>query len=167
MSMNDLIVRRSGGDVPAIRRADDDLFSLQRGVNRLFDDFLDDFGIAPLSGAEDRPTVFIPRADIAETDKEIKVSVELPGLDEKDVEVTLNEEALTVRGEKKEEHEERTEQSYRVERSYGSFHRVLPLPVRVEAGKAKAVFKKGVLHVALPKAAGTAARGRRIEIETQ
>lgn len=93
----------------------------------------------------------MPRVDVTETEKEIKVSAEIPGVDEKDVKVELEENALILSGEKKEEHEEKTRHGYRMERRFGSFHRVIPLPTRVESEKAKAEFRKGVLTVTVPK----------------
>jgi HSP20 family protein len=98
-----------------------------------------------------RSGTFMPQVDVADTDKEIKVSVELPGLDDKDVEVSLTKETLTIKGEKKEEKEEKGKDYYRSERSFGSFTRTIPLPVAIDVEKAAASFKKGVLTVNLPK----------------
>lgn len=161
------LVRRNREDLPATRRPENDLFSLQRDVNRLFDEFFGDFGLAPFRSLEERLPSFSPRVDVSETDAEVKVTAELPGLDEKDIEVTLEDEALTIKGEKKDEREEKTEQSYHIERTYGSFHRVIPLPAQVETGKVKAGFKKGVLTITLPKTAPQKASGRKIEIRAE
>jgi HSP20 family protein len=98
-----------------------------------------------------RSGTFMPQVDVAVTDKEIKVSVELPGLDDKDIEVSLTKETLTIKGEKKEEKEEKGKDYYRSERSFGSFTRTIPLPVEIDAEKAAASFKKGVLTVNLSK----------------
>jgi len=103
-----------------------------------------------VEGATAQPA-FNPRVDVAETETALTVSAELPGLDEKDVTVELEDEVLTISGEKKEETETKEQGWYRTERHYGSFRRVIPLPTDVEAGKAKAVFKRGVLSIEIPK----------------
>lgn len=104
-----------------------------------------------LVGGSTAQTGFSPRIDLAETETALTVSAELPGLDEKDVTVELEDEVLTISGEKKAETETKEKGWYRTERRYGSFHRVVPLPTDVEAGKAKAVFKRGVLSIEIPK----------------
>jgi HSP20 family protein len=128
------------------------LEAFRRDMERMFDAFglsaLSRFGLAPF---EERWGAFHPQVDVVESDKEIKVSAELPGLDEKDVEVSLYSNMLSIRGEKKEEREERSGSTYRMERSYGSFQRAIPLPAEVETDKVEAVFQKGVLTITLPK----------------
>jgi HSP20 family protein len=94
---------------------------------------------------------FMPRIDVVDTDKEIRVSAELPGIDEKEIDVSVTREALTIKGEKKEEKEEKGKDYYRSERSYGSFSRTIPLPVEIDIDKISASFKKGVLTIRLPK----------------
>ena len=101
--------------------------------------------------------------DMIDEDDRIVVRADLPGLDEKDIEVTVHDGMLTVRGERKAEKEEKKEGYYYNERSYGMFSRTLPLPAAVEADKVKATFKKGVLEVHLPKA--KEAQGKKIEIK--
>ena len=86
-------------------------------------------------------------------------------MDEKDVKTELENATLTIRGEKKEEHEEKERHWHRVEHSYGSFYRVIPLPAKVDGGKAKAKFQKGVLTVTVPKIEDEADRRRVIEID--
>lgn len=124
-------------------------YAVQRNYNRLFDEFFNEFSFAlyPSNGAG-----FNPSIDISETDSEIKIAAELPGLDENDVEVSLADNVLTISGEKKAEHEDEGENYYRVERSYGSFKRSVTLSQEVEADKIDAIFKNGVLTVNLPKA---------------
>jgi HSP20 family protein len=123
---------------------------LRRQMNSLFDDFFSDSGVAALEG-------FSPQVDIIDNGKEIRVTAELPGLDEKDIEVSLSSDAVTIKGEKKEEKEEKGEDRYRMERSYGAFRRSFALPCAVNPDKATAAFKKGVLTVTLPKTADAAA----------
>jgi HSP20 family protein len=103
---------------------------------------------------------------VAESDKEIRVSAELPGMDEKDVSVEMDDASITIRGERKGEKEEKGKNWYRREQSYGSFSRVVPLPANVEGGKAKATFKKGVLTIAVPKRAGEEPKRKTITIES-
>ncbi|KPK57930.1 MAG: hypothetical protein AMS21_11010 [Gemmatimonas sp. SG8_38_2] len=105
-----------------------------------------------------------PAVELAETDGELKFTVELPGIEEKDVEIEVEKDVLTIRGEKREEHRVEDEKSrYHVwERSYGKFSRSFTLPGSVDAEKISADFKKGVLAIRVPKTA--AAKARRIEI---
>ncbi len=108
-----------------------------------------------------------PQFDVCETDDKIKVTAELPGMDEKDVDVTLENNVLTVKGEKKAEKEERKHNYYVSERSYGQFRRVVPLPMGIDEDKIKAKFKKGVLTVTLPKTEQAQKSGKSIEISTE
>ena len=165
MSMKD-IIKRARSETPAYRQGDG-VFSLQRDINRLFEDFFDGTGLPALRFMDESVAGFNPRVDVKETEHGMEVTAELPGLDEKDVSVTLEENALTISGEKKEEHEEKTAQTWRMERSFGSFRRTIPLSSPVETAKAKAAFRKGVLHVTLPKVAGGEVKGRKIEIKTE
>ena len=124
---------------------------LHRQLDRLFDDFWKGSGMhhhADQAGFEGALT---PRVDESEDDKAIHVKVELPGMDEKDVDITLANGVLTVRGEKKRDEEEKGKDWYRSERSFGAFRRSLPIPVDVDEGKIEAKFKKGVLYIELPK----------------
>ena len=124
-------------------------YAVQRNHNRLFDEFFNEFSHA-LGSSNDAG--FSPSIDISETDTEIKIAAELPGLDENDVEVSLEDNVLTISGEKKAEHENEGENYYRVERSYGSFQRSVTLSHEVETDDIDAIFKNGVLTVVLPKA---------------
>ena len=112
---------------------------------------------------------FTPRIDVTESDGELTVCAELPGVEEKDLEVTLNGNQLTIRGEKKREHEEKDEKRgvyHRVERSYGSFQRTMTLPYDVDPSKVSAEFKSGVLKVKLPKPEEAQKQSKRIDIKT-
>ena len=128
---------------------------LHRRMNNLFDDFFADFERSALGPVFEHGwshgLAGLPRMDVEETEKEIVVTADLPGLEEKDVQVTVDEEALTIRGERKEDREEKRKDYHLVERSFGSFHRTLPLPAGVDREKVKAALKKGVLTVTLPK----------------
>jgi HSP20 family protein len=125
----------------------------ERDWDDLFDDLFSPFGLIRRETDIFRPSEgFLPRVDVTEENAEIKVTAELPGLDEKAVKVELEEDSLILSGEKKEEHEEKTRSGYRKERRYGSFRREIRLPARAQAEKARAEFKNGVLTVTIPKA---------------
>jgi len=112
-----------------------------------FEPFPAEFGKGLFGGKEGFPAV-----NVSETDKEVLVDAELPGLDVKDVDVSLQGETLLIKGEKKFEEEEKKDNFHRIERSYGTFTRAVPLPCNVDAKGVSAKFEKGVLHVVLPKA---------------
>lgn len=150
-------------DVSVKREEDNPIASLRRDIDSLFDNFFMGFAMEPLG---DNLSVFSPSIDITETDKEIKVTAELPGMDEKDIDVFLNKDTLTIKGEKKEEKEDKGKNYYRVERSFGSFRRTIHLPVEIETDKIEAKFKKGVLTVNLPKSAKAMAEKKKIAIKT-
>jgi HSP20 family protein len=133
--------------------------SLQREIDRVFDDFTRGWPSFQMTSAD-----LTPRMDIAETDKEIEISAELPGLDEKDVQVNVADNVLTIKGEKKAEKEEKDKNYHMVERSYGSFYRALNLPAGVNADAIKASLANGVLKVTVPKPA--AAQAKKVEVKT-
>lgn len=147
-----------GREPTGVARRDANPFvSLQQEVERLFDDFargFPAFGYASLS----------PSMDVTETDKEIELTAELPGLEEKDVQINLADNVLSIRGEKKAEKEEKDKNYRLVERSYGAFSRSIELPGGVDADKIKATITKGVLKVTVPKPA--AATAKKIEVKT-
>ncbi|MBA4388236.1 MAG: molecular chaperone [Verrucomicrobia bacterium] len=162
--IKDLIRRRKEG-TPERAREENSVLSLQRNMNRLFDGFFSGFDMTPFEDFRNELPVFSPRINISENDKDVQVSAELPGMDEKDVTVELDDGTLTIKGEKREEHEEKGKNWHSVERSYGSFHRVLPLPARIDEKKARASFKKGVLTVVLPKQETDGNRRKAISIK--
>jgi HSP20 family protein len=136
------------------------LLTFQQEMNRLFDGFFGRSALEPFGGLGEGWGLFSPRVDVAETDKEVVVSAELPGLDDEDIDVSLSRGMLTISGEKKQEKEKKGRNYYRVERSYGSFRRSVRLPAEVDTGKVDAVFRKGVLTITLPKTAEAKARKR-------
>jgi len=140
------------------------LDSFRREMDRLFEDF---WGDGKPMRAFRAAEGFWPDVDVKDTDKELNVSVELPGLDEKDVEVLLSQEALTIRGEKREDSEQDKGGYHYAECRYGAFERTIPLPASVEADKVKATFKKGVLRVSLPKTPEAQAEAQRKTIPVQ
>ena len=142
--------------------------SFQREMNRLFDNFFGGFNLSSWAPFERGVgQTFTPRVDVSETDKEITVSAELPGMEEKDIDVSLTRDALTIKGEKKEEKEEKGKDYYRMERSYGSFSRSIPLPVEVDTDKVEATFKKGVLEITLPKTAQAIKETRKVPLKSK
>ena len=169
MAIKDLVPRIGHGraHMPVRRGEYEPFHDFQRQMNRLFDDFFTDFPLA-LRWGENRLAAmgFSPRVDVSETDKEVRISAELPGMEEKDLSVEIDETSVTLRGERKEEKEDKGKNWYTREQSYGAFHRVIPLPASVDGGKASANFKKGVLTVTAPKRVEEQARRKSIKIET-
>lgn len=108
----------------------------------------------------------VPAVDVTETDDELQVTADLPGMTEKEIEVTLDEQSLTLRGEKRMDREEKKRNWHVSERSYGSFQRTIPLPSGLDTSKIRANFKNGVLMVRLPKTQDAKARRRTIQINS-
>jgi len=150
-------------DQSLVRRSHDDdpFLQMRRRMNGVFDEILGRSSSDLWNGAND---IFAPQIELSENGNEVRINAELPGLDEKDVEVTLSGDLLTIKGEKKHEHEEEKGDYYRTERSYGYFQRSVQLPRGVDADKASAKFKKGVLKVSIPKRAEAQSNRRRIEV---
>ena len=107
-----------------------------------------------------------PSVDVADDVEAVTVTAELPGIDDKNVDVSMTGDMLTIRGEKKDEREEKGKNYYRTERSFGSFTRSLRLPCEIVPDKIRATFKNGVLTVNLPKAASELGKTKRIEIKS-
>jgi len=141
-----------------------DLF--RGGVGRLFEDFFTGFSLRPFSSLMEDMETFTPRIDMTEDEKAIHVHAELPGLDEKDIDISLSSDSITISGEKKEETQSKGENYYCSERSYGSFTRVLPIE-DVDVDKVEAAFKMGVLNITLPKLAGEKRSHRKIAVKSQ
>ena len=149
------------------RNVDHPFYSLQHQMNSLFDDFFYGFDVAPRSLAGGGSGTFSPSIDVKESDKDFTTRAELPGVEEKDVEVTVTNDTVTINGEKKEEKEDKGKNYYYMERSYGSFNRVIPLAVETDANKAEANFKNGVLNIAIPKSAAAKAKGTKVPIKAE
>ncbi|HZP71711.1 MAG TPA: Hsp20/alpha crystallin family protein [Pseudolabrys sp.] len=137
--------------------------TLQREIDRLFDDFSRGFPSLP-SFPAGGTNVLMPSMDVTETDKEIEITAELPGLEEKDVQINVADNLLTIRGEKKAEKEQKDKNYRLIERSYGSFERTLELPEGVNADSIKASISKGVLKVTVPKP--VPAQAKKIEVKS-
>ena len=163
MAIRDLIPWKSQGQDIAPRheeRVDHPVMSLHRDINRLFDDMFRGFSMPALPSIG--RSLGLPRVELSENDKEIRVTAELPGMEEKDIEISLDNHQLVIRGEKKSETSDE-ERGYS-ERSYGRFERRIGLPKGIERDKAGATFKNGVLTITVPKSASAAESTRRIAI---
>ncbi|MGD1714569.1 Hsp20/alpha crystallin family protein [Dapis sp. BLCC M172] len=120
--------------------------SLQKEMNRLFDTF------APTFNGEEKGMAFTPAAEIHENHDFIDLKLEIPGLEAKDLDVQVTAEAVAIKGERRQETKTEEEGMTRSEFRYGSFQRIISLPVRVQNEQVKADYKDGILHLHLPKA---------------
>jgi HSP20 family protein len=163
MGMKDLIPWNNRGRELGIQRATDihPFFALHREMNRMFDDVFRGFDLAPFGTTRALDGLGWPQIDIDETDKEVRITAELPGLDEKDVSLEITNGVLSISGEKRSESEDKARRFS--ERYYGRFERRIPLE-DVEEDKASASFKNGLLTITLPKTAEAKNEVRRITI---
>ncbi len=145
--------------------------ALRNEIDRVFDDFGSDFwrrpfrSLAALEKTWPKKFAAAPAVDVAETEKAYEITAELPGMDEKNIEVNVANGGITIKGEKKEETEEKKKDYYVSERRYGSFERYFSLPEGVDADKIAASFKNGVLKVTLPKTAEAQKSAKKIEVK--
>jgi len=166
MRVTDLIPwRHARGSEPAARNERDPVAALQDDVNRAFNDFLRMFPL-PFSGW---PGSLLDngsgvQVDVAETDKEVRVSAELPGMDEKDIDVRVSDGVLIISGEKKTDREVDENGYVLRERNFGRVERSLPLPEGIDVNAAQAKFKSGVLTVSIPKTAEAQSGAKRIPV---
>ncbi|HWK68792.1 MAG TPA: Hsp20/alpha crystallin family protein [Rhizobiaceae bacterium] len=161
MSVRDLMPwARTGSQSPGTYR--DPFMNLHREMNRLFDEAFRGAGL-PGFGRFSGEGGGWPSLEVAETDKEIRVTAEVPGMEEKDIELLLEEGVLTLKGEKRSESEDKERQFS--ERTYGRFERRIPLHAEIAEDKVKASFKNGLLTVTLPKSERAQTKSKRIAIE--
>ena len=140
--------------------------SFRDEMDRVFEQFSKGFRMPAFEPPWSRESeLSIPVVDFTEDDKAYTVTAELPGIDEKDVDVTVNAGMLTIKGEKKQEKEEKDKNYYLSERSYGSFQRAFSLPEGIQQDKITAAFAKGVLTVTVPKSADAQKAQKKIEIK--
>ncbi|MFQ5715724.1 MAG: Hsp20/alpha crystallin family protein [Nitrospinales bacterium] len=153
MKVKDLVPWRWTRDEDVYKpEYDSPFYALHRDVNRLFDDLSHSvFDMMPYRWGSAFNGPLMPRVDVTETDTEVKVTAEMPGMDEKDIDIRFYKDTLTIKGEKKTEQEENNKGYYRMERAYGAFQRAIPIPVEVDPDKMEASFKKGILTVRLRK----------------
>ncbi|HUL06298.1 MAG TPA: Hsp20/alpha crystallin family protein [Candidatus Acidoferrum sp.] len=175
-----LQVKQEGKAAPAAQRGASlwqPFESLRQEMDRVFDDFTRGFGRFPLSRSlfdvepmlryESTAGLSAPAVDVVENEKEYRITAELPGLDEKDIEVNVADDMLSIRGEKKEEREEKAKNYHLSERRYGSFQRTFQLPAGIDAEKIAASFQKGVLTVTLPKTPEAQKKEKKIAIQAK
>jgi HSP20 family protein len=138
----------------------DEMMSLRESMDRLFEDF---FSRRPRTAG---PLVWQPAVEVFETDNEIVVRAELPGIDPKSVNVTVTSEGLSIKGEARAEREEKGRNYYRRELRYGAFQRTIPLPNEVNSEETKASFRHGILEVKVPKAERVRPKAVKVEVES-
>jgi HSP20 family protein len=138
------------------------LGSLQLDINQAFADFWRAFDLPALGGGE--PGATAPKVDVRETDREVEVTAELPGMDEADIDVSVADGVLTIRGERKEERETKDKDYVRRERNFGRIERIVPLPAGLDPNAATAKFKNGVLTVTIAKTAEARDAVKRIAV---
>ena len=154
--MSHLILRRN-----EIEPRCNDVWGLQSDINRLFDAFM-----TPFDDNHFKNTMS-PKLDIAELKDKFEIKAELPGMDEKDINLAVDDGVLTISGEKKAENEEKDKGYYLRECSYGTFSRSVRLPDNIADDKIKAEFKKGMLIIDMPKKEPTVAKARKIEVSSK
>ncbi|PKO01147.1 MAG: molecular chaperone [Chloroflexi bacterium HGW-Chloroflexi-4] len=166
MNSSILPLRRRGNTMPTRRENDSPVMAIQNEMNRMFDQFFNDpftlLSVPTLRSVTD----FMPRIDVSETESAMMVTAELPGMEEKDIQLTLENDSLIISGEKKNDVEEKGKNFHRVERSYGSFQRVIPLISEIQQEKVEAKFRNGVLNITLPKTPAAAKQTHKIEIKS-
>ena len=145
--------------IPWRKREEWGLTQMRREMDRLFDRFFESW---PFRGFAETGR-WMPSVDVSETDKELIVRVELPGMDPKEIDISVSGNVLTVKGERKHEREEKKENFHLVERSSGSFSRSIQLPTDVQSDKIKATYKDGVLSISMPKTKAEAVK--KIEVK--
>ncbi|MBD3665408.1 Hsp20/alpha crystallin family protein [Sulfitobacter aestuariivivens] len=139
--------------------------SLQKEMNRLFDQFKSNFPMLEDDGQSFFAGSSFPAIDVVETDDAIEVSAEVPGVKEDDLDVTVSGELLVLKGEKSADHEEKQEGHHRIERRYGSFRRQIPLGFTPDDGAVKADFSDGILKLSIAKPPAAKAAVQKINIK--
>lgn len=134
---------------------------LHKEMNRLFGNFSHSF-FDDTSWVKEMPVT--PKMDVVENEKDVQVTLELPGMDEKDVEINLEDDTLVIKGEKKSENEKNKDGYHLMERSYGSFHRTLRVPSGLDSEKIEAKYYNGVLKLTLPKTEEAIKNVKKIEV---
>ncbi len=156
------ILRKGDSGTLSRSKGNDPFHVLHREINSLFDGYCRDFG-----GSAGRRGNGSSGFELSETDDEVRIRVELPGMSQNDISVELEEDILTIRGERKEEKESRKRNYHITEMSYGNFYRIIPLPAKVERENASANFKRGILTLTLPKCEEARKEDKRIPIQSE
>jgi HSP20 family protein len=166
MTITDLIPWKQKDDPLIIRKENISSLSLQDEFDRMLENlFVDGWNLNPFEMNNVNRSGFTPQLDIHESDKDYQVSIELPGMNEKDIQVNLSDKCLTISGEKKSETKDKKNGFYRSERSFGRFQRQIRLTSDVNEKEVAAVFKNGVLRITLPKMETYEASARKITIK--
>lgn len=165
MSMRDLLP--FGKTSVPVSRGSNPIMTLQDEMNKLFSDFFGETSLPSWWHGESMGKMLSvsPALDVSENDKGFKICAELPGMDISDINITVADGYVTIKGEKKQEEKEEKEGYFRQERSYGSFQRVIALPDNANLDNAEANMKNGVLTVSIPKKAGAKSTERKLEIK--
>lgn len=155
----------SRGPRDVVKQGYQSLHAFQDRMDYLFDDFLDRLYLPFAASSQDGAAAISPRVDVVETPEDYRLSIEIPGVEQKDIDIELAENTLTVSGEKRSESKrEGKDNVVREERSYGKFRRTFSLPFEVDAERVSATFKNGVLQIELPKSEKVQASTHKIEI---
>lgn len=133
---------------------------LQREIDRMFDEAFEDFGIRRSTG-----NGFIPTVNVYETDDTVNIEMEIPGIEKDALDIDLSDGVLTVKGEKKDEREDKSRNYHLVERTFGSFSRSFRIPDNLDQDKAKAKYENGILKIELPKKEEAKREAKKLEIE--
>jgi len=166
MALRDLIPRRHAAHPLTVRREEVSPFAaLHDEMDRLFDDFYRTFEGWPLARFAPVTEGYTPQVDVSEDDEHVVVTAELPGMEEKEIDISVTGDLLTLKGEKREERETKDKDYVRTERTYGAFRRTVQLPCEVEDEGATATFKRGVLTVTLPKSERARREQHHIEVK--
>ncbi len=166
MHIKDLLPWAHKDEVPRAKDEDEHpVAELQRDMNRVFENFWTRFE-NPFAPAGLSAGASVLRSDVVETEDAVEVSVELPGLSDDDMEVTLTGDSLTIKGEKRIDRRDEKKGYYISERSYGIVQRTIPLPPGVASEKAEATMKDGVLTVRLPYSEDARSKTKRVEVKT-
>ncbi len=152
-------VQDTGNNNFQLKLASDPIWNIHREIDRIFEDVFSNFGVSRLPRLLEQKAssggisniLLKPNVDIKETKKDYQITIEIPGVEENDIKLELADNILTISGEKKYEKEEKDEHYHSVERSYGSFRRVLSLPEDVNTDNIEAKFKNGVLTISVPR----------------
>lgn len=158
-------IKKTETSASPVQRYVDPFSAMRADMDRVFDTFLGrSFARFPTPAKFENSDAVMPSIDVRESETEVVVEAELPGMDEKNVSVTLNNGILTLKGEKKSEREEKKDDYHLMERSYGSFQRSFQVADAIDADKVKASFDKGVLKVTMPKRPEVVKAEKRIPI---
>lgn len=156
---------RGGARQPANRETNSSALSQPDPMAQMIDEFFNDpFGLTAYRPGGALGGKFYPQIDVTEDDKELIVTVEVPGMDENDIQVSISDNVLSLSGHKETEKEEKGKRFHRIERTSGSFRRDVPLPAEVDENRVEALFKNGILTVTLPKLESNVVRGKRISV---